>query len=326
MSPISSRTNGTAGRRREDHRGRALPRARRGRSAAREVAGWRVARARPGRPRRRSPRRRPGSRRTGPGAESPGREPQIVPSPAGLRRAVEPEKQEREPLVAQHLDVAELAESEVRKGVEDRRHRGRPGMAGEMPHSQNMANPVSGNVASQTRLWARSARAPREARRCHQGQQPHEMLCVGERPAVRVKHVGVEEPERCGRQRVDVPREDPGRQEGVTGVDATEPRWAAAGHVRTTASAAEKQEDERALASATPGAWRGVPWSGWATGDPPGASPGCQPRAWYSRRQRRRRASTWRMPSARTIPVRPRTRRATIMSAALRLPSEAMIR
>ena len=63
-----------------------------------------------------------------------------------------------------------------------------------------------------------------------------------------------------------------------------------------------------------------------AAGSPGGANPGAQPRAWYSGRQRRRRASTWWMPSARTIPVRPSTRSATIMSAALRLPSEAMIR
>ena len=57
-----------------------------------------------------------------------------------------------------------------------------------------------------------------------------------------------------------------------------------------------------------------------------GAAPASQPRAWYSGRQRRRRASTWWMPRARTMPVAPSTRSATIMSAALRLPSDAMIR
>ncbi len=58
----------------------------------------------------------------------------------------------------------------------------------------------------------------------------------------------------------------------------------------------------------------------------PALTPPRGQRFWYSGRQRSRRASTCLIPRAITIPITPSTKRATIMSAAFRVPRDWMIR
>ncbi len=146
--------------------------------------------------------------------ERRGREPHVAP-PGALGGPVESEEHERQPLVAQHLDVPELAESEVREGVDHGRHRGGARVTREVSDEPEHGQAGQGKCREPDQVVGQERPRAREARRADEGDQAQEVLGVGEGPAVGMKHVGVEEPERCRRQGVDVPRQDPRRQEGI---------------------------------------------------------------------------------------------------------------
>ena len=194
--------------------------------------------------------------------------------------------------MAQDLDVAQLADPEGREGVEHGRDRAAPALPVRCRTSQNIARPVSGNVASQTRLWARSDAGAREAREADQRHEPEEMLRVGERPAVRVKHVGVEEPEGRRPERVHVPREDPRGEERIAQIDDRRAEARGRRPREDDRDRRQQEEDADALPHArAPSACEGRRVDGVPADPGPTCAPRCQSRARDTGRRQRRRAS-----------------------------------
>ena len=186
------------------------------------------------------------------------RETQILPAAAAQGGTMEPEEHEGQPLVAQHLDVVQLAEPEVREGVEHRCHRGRPRVARQVPHQPEHGQPGQGERGEPDEVVGQEHAGPQEAREGDERHEPEEVVGIDQRPAVRVKDVRVQEPERRRRQRVDVPREDPRRQEGVAQIDDHRAEVRRGRPRQDDGQRGEQQEHERALARASPPARGGV--------------------------------------------------------------------
>ncbi len=97
--------------------------------------------------------------------------------------------------MAQDLDVAQLADPEGREGVEHGRDRRGAGLAREVPHQPEHREAGQREGGEPDEIVGEEDAGTREAREADERHEPQEMLRVGERPAVRVEHVGVEEPE-----------------------------------------------------------------------------------------------------------------------------------
>ena len=121
--------------------------------------------------------------------------------------------------MAQDLDVAQLAYPEGREGVEQGRDRGSAGLAGEVPDQPEHREAGQRKRGEPDEIVREEHAGAREAREADERHEPEEVLRVGERPAVRVKHVGVEEPEGRRPERVHVPREDPRGEERIAQID-----------------------------------------------------------------------------------------------------------
>ena len=173
---------------------------------------------------------------------------EVAPARAARGRPVEAEEKEGQPLVAQELDVAELAEAIRREGVEDRGHGRRPGVRREVAHQPEHGEAGEGKRPEQDEVVSDERTGAGAARREDQRDQPQEMLGVGEGPAVRVEHVGVEEPQGGALEGVDVPSQDPRRQDRVAEIGHGGVEAAGEGPGQEHREGDEEGDDGQALA------------------------------------------------------------------------------
>jgi hypothetical protein len=143
----------------------------------------------------------------------------VAPAGAALGGAMERQQHEREPLVAQDLDVPQLTDAEGCERVEQSRDRGRAGLAREPSHQPEHREPGQRERREPDEVVGEEHARAGKARGPHQRHEPEERLRVREGPAMRVKHVGVEEAEGRRLERVHVPREDPGGEERIAQID-----------------------------------------------------------------------------------------------------------
>src|SRR5207249_281736 len=120
-----------------------------------------------------------------------------------------------QPLVAQQVDVTQVPEAVVGERVEEARDGPGARVARELTDEPEHRQPGQGKRGDEDRVVNQDRPAAGEADRPGERDQAEEVLRVGERPPVRMEDRRVEELTRGVTERVEVPREDPGREERI---------------------------------------------------------------------------------------------------------------